>query len=104
MENCRALVFAGEDDFGMTPVEAMACGKPVLAYGKGGATETVISGKTGEFFFEPTVESMEDGLARLMYNEKFYKPATIRQHALNFSQEKYKKGLRRLIKKVMATA
>ncbi|MEK7673423.1 MAG: glycosyltransferase [Patescibacteria group bacterium] len=102
MENCRALIFAGEEDFGITPVEAMACGKPVLAYGKGGVTETVISGKTGEFFFEPTVESMEDGLARLMYNEKFYKPATIRQHALNFSREEFEKGLRRIIKKVMA--
>ena len=45
-----------------TIMEAMACGKPVLAYGKGGALETVIPGVTGEFFYEPTIESMEDGL------------------------------------------
>lgn len=93
LENCRALIFPGEEDFGITPVEAMACGKPVLAYGKGGVTESVISGKTGEFFFEPNVEAMEDGLARLMYNEKFYKPRTIRGQAFNFSREVFEKKL-----------
>lgn len=98
LENCRAFIFPGEEDFGITPVEAMACGKPVLAFGKGGATETVISGKTGEFFFEPTVESMEDGLARLLYNERFYKPHTIRRHALNFSRENFEKRINKSIK------
>ncbi|MBI4975274.1 glycosyltransferase [Candidatus Peregrinibacteria bacterium] len=93
MENCRAFIFPGEEDFGITPVEAMACGKPVLAYAKGGALETVISGKTGEFFFEDNVNSMEDGLARLMYNEKFYKPHTIRRHATQFSREVFEKKI-----------
>ena len=97
MRNCRAFIFPGEEDFGMAPVEAMACGKPVLAYGKGGCTESVISGKTGEFFFEPTVESMEDGLARLLYNEKFYRPHTIRRHAGNFSREIFEKKIRRAL-------
>lgn len=95
MENCRAFIFPGEEDFGITPVEAMACGKPVLAFGKGGCTETVVSGKTGEFFFENTVESMEDGLARLLYNEKFYKPHTIRRHSLQFSREVFEKKFKR---------
>lgn len=101
MENCRALIFPGEEDFGIVPVEAMACGKPVLAYAKGGVTETVISGKTGEFFFEPTVESMEDGLARLLYNERFYRPHTIRRHTFYFSREVFEKKIRNMIKKVM---
>lgn len=100
MENCRAFIFPGEEDFGITPVEAMACGKPVLAYGKGGVTESVISGKTGEFFFEPNVESMEDGLARLMYNEKFYKAQTIRRHAFEFSREVFEKKLMQKIRKL----
>ncbi|MBP9770754.1 glycosyltransferase [Candidatus Gracilibacteria bacterium] len=100
MENCRALIFPGEEDFGITPVEAMACGKPVLAYGKGGVTESVISGKTGEFFFEPNVESMEDGLARLMYNEKFYKAQTIRRHAFEFSREVFERKLMRVVSKM----
>lgn len=100
MENCRALIFPGEEDFGIAPVEAMACGKPVLAFGRGGATESVVSGKTGEFFFEPTVESMEDGLARLMYNERYYRPHTIRRHALQFSPEVFEKKIKGKIRKM----
>ncbi len=99
MENCRALLFPGEDDFGIVPVEAMACGKPVLAFGKGGALETVVPSKTGEFFYEPTVASMEDGLARLMYNEKFYKPHEIREHAMKFDQSIFEKNIKDFIQK-----
>ena len=98
MQNCRALIFPGEEDFGMTPVEAMACGKPVLAFGKGGCTETVVSGKTGEFFFEQNVESMEDGLARLLYNERFYRPHTIRRHSTKFSREIFEKKIKQKIR------
>ena len=100
MRNCRALIFPGEEDFGITPIEAMACGKPVLAFAKGGALETVVSGKTGEFFFEPTVEAMEDGLARLLYNEKFYKPKQIREHAKMFSTERFIQNIKKAVHKV----
>lgn len=100
MENCRGLIFPGEEDFGIVPVEAMACGKPVLAYGKGGALESIVAGKTGEFFYEPTVESMEDGLARLMYNERFYKPHTIRKHALEFSGDVFEEKIKAVVKKM----
>ncbi|MFA6918162.1 MAG: glycosyltransferase [Candidatus Gracilibacteria bacterium] len=98
MKNCRAFIFPGEEDFGITPVEAMACGKPVLAYAKGGCLETVVEGQTGEFFYEPTVESMEDGLARLMYNEIFYKPRNIRLHSQQFSREIFEKNFKRALK------
>lgn len=98
MRNCRALIFPGEEDFGITPVEAMACGKPVLAYGKGGCKETILEGQTGEFFFEQNVESMEDGLGRLLYNERFYHPLTIHGHAKNFSREIFEKKIRHAIK------
>lgn len=98
MKNCRALIFPGEEDFGITPVEAMACGKPVLAYGKGGCLETIQEGETGEFFYEPTVESMEDGLARLMYNERFYKPRNIRLHAQQYSREIFEKNFKQILK------
>jgi len=97
MENCRAFIFPGEDDFGMTPVEAMSAGKPVLAFAKGGALETVVSGKSGEFFFEENVEAMEDGLARLMYNEKFYDAFEIKKHAEQFSREVFEKRIRDMI-------
>ena len=55
-QNCRAFIFAGSDDFGIAPVEAMAAGKPVLALRDGGALETIIEGKTGEFFDAPIIE------------------------------------------------
>ncbi|MAG37391.1 MAG: glycosyl transferase [Dehalococcoidia bacterium] len=58
MARCRALLFPGEEDFGLTPLEANAAGKPVIAYGAGGALETVVPGVTGLFFTEPTVDSL----------------------------------------------
>lgn len=98
LQNCRALIFPGEEDFGISMIEAMACGKPVLAFAKGGAVETVISGKTGEFFFELNTEAMEDGLGRLLYNEKFYKASTIRRHATNFSKEVFEQRFKAKIR------
>jgi len=62
---CKALVFPGEEDFGIVPVEAMASGRPVIAYGRGGATETVVAGKTGVFFHEQSIDAMIDGVMRL---------------------------------------
>ena len=58
MQHAKAFVFAAEEDFGITPVEAQACGTPVIAYGRGGALETVKDGETGGFFKEQTVESI----------------------------------------------
>ena len=58
LQNSKALIFPGEEDFGITPVESMAAGRPVIAYRKGGVLESVIEGKTGFFFKEPTVDSL----------------------------------------------
>jgi glycosyltransferase involved in cell wall biosynthesis len=96
-QNARALIFPGEEDFGITPVEAMACGTPVLAYGKGGVTETVIPGVTGEFFRKPTVDSMERGLAKLLLNEKKYVMKELREHAGKFSQDRFIKEMNQKI-------
>ena len=62
---CQALIFPGEEDFGLVPVEAMASGRPVIAYGRGGATETVIGDETGVFFKSQTVEAIIDAIERL---------------------------------------
>lgn len=97
MENCRAFIFPGEEDFGIAPVEAMACGKPVLAYGHGGALESVIPGVTGELFYIPSIESMEDGLGRLILNEPLYDPKKIRKHANLFSKERFIKGFLQIL-------
>jgi len=97
MKNCRGLIFPGEEDFGIVPVEAMACGKPVLGFGKGGLLETVIPGETGEFFYESTVGSMEDGLARLMKNGDRYKPGHIKKHAQKFGRDVFEKKIRGVV-------
>ena len=97
MENCRAFIFPGEEDFGITPVEAMAAGKPVLAYSKGGVTESVQAGVSGEFFEELTSESLENGLTRLLQNEKQYDVRKIRKIAEGFDEAVFKSKMKQII-------
>lgn len=85
---CRALLFPGEEDFGIVPVEAMASGKPVVAFGRGGATETVIEGLSGVHFAEQTVASLLGGVERLETSR--FTPASIRAHAERFDRERYR--------------
>lgn len=99
-KNCAAFIFPGEDDFGITPVEAMVYGKPVLAYKKGGATETVIEGKTGEFFNWQHPAVLADGIRRLRENLKKYNPKLIRRHTKKFSRERFENEISRFIKRV----
>lgn len=91
------FLFAAEDDFGIAPVEALALGIPVIAFGKGGATETVQDGKTGYFFMEPTGESLSKALARFKNEGVAYSPAEIRQSALPFNREHFLAAIRRFI-------
>jgi glycosyltransferase involved in cell wall biosynthesis len=97
-QNCRAFIFPGEEDFGITPVEAMAAGKPVVAYKKGGVTETVVEGETGMFFDQPNIASMEDALGRLLLNEPKFHPLKIRERANQFSEEKFIRNITRLVR------
>ena len=64
MQRARAFIFAAEEDFGIAPVEAQACGTPVIAFGSGGATETVIEGETGHLFSEQTADSLIEAVSR----------------------------------------
>ncbi|MDI6778308.1 MAG: glycosyltransferase [Patescibacteria group bacterium] len=98
---CRAFLFPGEDDFGITPVEAMSFGKPVIALRRGGATETVVEGETGEFFNEPTIEVMADAVRRFMENEKNYDPQKIRKRAEMYSKDKFVENIKRVIGEIM---
>lgn len=95
--NCRALIFPGEDDFGITMVEAMASGKPVLAYGSGGALEIVEEGKTGELFRAPEVEILVDGLRRLVENEKNYSSDYIKKSTERYSVENFRKNFMKAV-------
>ncbi len=100
-QNCTAFIFPGEDDFGMAPVEAMLFGKPVLAYRKGGVTETVLEGISGEFFDDLATESLADGVRRLTMNIHNYSPLVIKKIGEKFSQEKFEKAIKEFVIEVV---
>jgi glycosyltransferase involved in cell wall biosynthesis len=81
---CRALLFAADEDFGMVPLEAQACGRPVIAYGAGGSLETV-SAETGLFFQAQTVDSIADGICRFEAEEERFVPEAAQAWAANFA-------------------
>jgi glycosyltransferase involved in cell wall biosynthesis len=94
-QKCRAVVFPGEEDFGLVPLEAQACGKPVIAYRGGGATETVIEGVTGEFFGGQTWQSLAVKLQSckaVRFNKE-----NCRKNALRFSKERFKKEFKKRV-------
>ncbi len=92
----KALIVASEDeDFGITSIEAQSEGTPVIAVKAGGYLETVIEGKTGEFFDDATVESLMDVLKK--FDEKKYKTEELRKNAEKFSKEKFKKNILELV-------
>lgn len=86
---CKAFIFPGEEDFGITPVEAQASGRPVVAYGAGGALDTVKGGVTGEFFYPQTADALTDVLRKLDLSK--FDSTVIRRHAREFDTEKFKK-------------
>ncbi|AJA46753.1 glycosyltransferase [Clostridium pasteurianum DSM 525 = ATCC 6013] len=92
---CRAFLFPGDEDFGITPLEAQASGRPVIAFGKGGALETVVENQTGVFFREQTVDSLKDAVKRFE-GVKFDKQA-IRKHAEEFDEEIFKEKIKSFI-------
>jgi glycosyltransferase involved in cell wall biosynthesis len=97
LASCRALVFPGEEDFGMVPVEAMASGRPVIAYGSGGALETVIPGHTGVLFNEQTEQSLIDAVTSFESQESTFNPDFIQAHAAQFSAQKFRISMQEVI-------
>jgi glycosyltransferase involved in cell wall biosynthesis len=91
--NARALVFTAEEDFGIVPVEAMASGRPVLAYGRGGALDTVAARVSGLFFAEQTVDSLMEGIRAMEAWLPDFDPAAAIAQAANFSPEKFDDGI-----------
>jgi glycosyltransferase involved in cell wall biosynthesis len=88
---CRALLFPGLEDFGMCPVEAQACGRPVIAYGAGGALESVVPGTTGLFFPEQCVDSLTNAIED--FESRSFDPTAARSNSLRFSRQRFLDGI-----------
>jgi len=95
-QRCQALIFPQEEDFGLVPLETQASGRPVIAFQKGGALETVIEGKTGLFFTPQKPEALIKAVKRFKANQ--FKPETCYQNAERFSQEGFKKEIKEFVK------
>ena len=96
---CTATILPGEEDFGIVPVEAQACGRPVVALGRGGALDTVIDGETGVLVGDPTVASLEAGLRRAAAMP--WQPARIRAHAETFSRRRFVAAIEQVVDDTM---
>jgi glycosyltransferase involved in cell wall biosynthesis len=101
LESCRGLVFPGREDFGIAPVEAQACGKPVIALAAGGALETVVPDETGILFPDPTEESLAESVERAESME--WSPYRIRENADLFSKDVFLRETEQFIKRVTGT-
>ena len=93
---CGMLIFPGEEDFGIVPLEAQSCGRPVVAFGRGGALETVIDGVSGVFFSEQNVDSLNEAVSRAKAVK--WDPYSIREHAERFGVDSFIEGLAKSVR------
>ncbi len=99
MGRARVVILPGEEDYGLVPLEANASGRPAIAYGAGGARETMRPGITGEHFAEPTAVSLADVLAR--FDPDRYDPALLRAHAESFGPEPFKRRFAAIVEAIV---
>ena len=102
MQRARAFIFAAEEDFGIVPVEAQACGTPVIAFGRGGAMESIVEGSTGVFFQEQSVASLMDAIARFEASPR-WDCQRIRENAQRFSPERFRRQFSTLVESEYAS-
>jgi glycosyltransferase involved in cell wall biosynthesis len=98
-QRAKALIVVAEEDLGLTPIEAMSCGTPVIAYGRGGVSETVVENVTGVFFSEQNVESLSEAIVR--FQKIKFDSEVCREHARKFSFNKFEKRWRSIVDEVI---
>jgi len=99
MGRAKAFVFAAEEDFGITPVEAQACGTPVICFGRGGARETVIDGESGLYFMEQNVKELLGAVVKFEQNRDKFEPVKIRENSLRFSRVRFEAEIKSYVEK-----
>ncbi len=97
MQNAKAFIFAAKEDFGIAPVEAQACGTPVICYGNGGVRETVIDNVSGVYFYDQSVESLLGALDKFEHNVDKFDPSFIRRNSLRFSRKRFEEEIKTYI-------
>jgi glycosyltransferase involved in cell wall biosynthesis len=97
MQKAKAFIFAAEEDFGITPVEAQACGTPVICLGRGGTKETVVDMLSGIHFMEQSVEALLEAVEKFENNIDSFEPQKIRENALRFSKERFEKEIKEFV-------
>lgn len=102
MSRAKALIFSAEEDFGIIPVEAQAAGTPVIAYKRGGVTESVIENSTGIFYEENTPQAIINAIKRFEKIQDSFDPNVIRQNSLRFSKERFRKEFLAFLEKVLS--
>jgi glycosyltransferase involved in cell wall biosynthesis len=95
------VLMPGEEDFGIVPLEAQACGRPVVALGRGGALETIVPGETGELVDEPTSTAFAEAITRA--RQRRFDAGTIRRHAERFSRERFADQMQAIIDETVGT-
>ena len=99
MGRAKAFVFAAEEDFGITPVEAQACGTPVICFGRGGARETVLDGESGLYFMEQNTKELLAAVAKFEQNYDKFEPVKIRENSLKFSRARFEAEIKSYVEK-----
>jgi glycosyltransferase involved in cell wall biosynthesis len=99
MAGCKAFIFPGREDFGITPLEVQAAGRPVIALGAGGALETVVDGVTGTFFYDPTSEALAEAVRA--FDANAIDPAACRANAERFSIPRFRDEMMALVEEML---
>ena len=101
LQRAKAFIFAAEEDYGILPVESQACGTPVIAFGRGGALETLIDGETGIFFFEQTSADIQSAVDKFEQMGRKFSPMLLRNNAERFGRQRFQREYKSFVERAV---